>query len=49
MNPINREGADQAFKHIREEAEARGNASKEIPLPKIVIGMATCVLASGAL
>lgn len=49
MNPINREHAAQSFKHICEEAESRRQASKEISRPKIIIGMATCGLASGAL
>ena len=49
MNPMNKEDTTQAFKNIREEAEARRKAFKEMPLPKITIGMATCGLASGAL
>ncbi|MDM8526253.1 NADH-quinone oxidoreductase subunit NuoF [Desulfococcaceae bacterium HSG8] len=39
----------QAFNAIREEAEARRNAFRESPVPKIHIGMATCGIASGAL
>ena len=49
MNPMNKEDTTQAFKIICEEAEARRKASKERPLPRITIGMATCGLASGAL
>ena len=49
MNPMNKEDTTQAFNNIREEAEARRKASKERPLPRITIGMATCGLASGAL
>ncbi len=49
MNPVNKEEISQAFKRIREEAEARKETSAKMPLPKIYIGMATCGLASGAL
>ncbi|MBW1828358.1 MAG: NADH-quinone oxidoreductase subunit F [Deltaproteobacteria bacterium] len=49
MNPMNKEDTTQAFENILKEAEARREASKESPLPRITIGMATCGLASGAL
>ncbi len=49
MNPANNEDLTQAFNHIRREAEDRRKASRDRPLPKITIGMATCGLASGAL
>jgi len=46
---MNKEDTTQAFENILKEAEARREASKESPLPRITIGMATCGLASGAL
>ncbi len=49
MNPMNKEDTTQAFENILKEAEARREVSKESPLPRITIGMATCGLASGAL
>ena len=48
MNPASKEKVDQNFSAILEEAERRGKAFKETPVPKIHIGMATCGIASGA-
>lgn len=45
----NRERIDSLFKAIREKAEAQIAAEVETALPEIVIGMATCGLAAGAL
>jgi NADH-quinone oxidoreductase subunit F len=49
MDLAKREGFDKVFNGILKEAETRRNAFKELRLPSIYIGMATCGLASGAL
>ncbi len=49
MNPAKNEKPRKVFGSICQEAEARRNAFKEAPVPKIHIGMATCGIASGAL
>jgi NADH-quinone oxidoreductase subunit F len=48
MNLASKKKLEQKFSAIRDEAERRGKAFKETPIPKIRIGMATCGTASGA-
>ncbi len=48
MNQASHEILDQQFGAILNEAERRGKAFRQAPVPKIHIGMATCGIASGA-
>jgi len=48
MNPASNDILYQQFGAILREAERRGEAFRQAPVPKIHIGMATCGIASGA-
>ncbi len=49
MKPENKEQIDALFDAIRHKAEKRRDAVSQDPAPKILIGTATCGIASGAL
>ncbi|UCF57998.1 MAG: NADH-quinone oxidoreductase subunit F, partial [Deltaproteobacteria bacterium] len=48
MNLASKEELQQNFNAICDEAERRRRAVREVPIPKIHIGMSTCGIASGA-
>jgi len=48
MNLASKEKLQQNFNAICDEAERRRRAVREVPIPKIHIGMSTCGIASGA-